>query len=60
MLRYASATTRNLRHNFATVITQLVLIIRFAPLGIFGLVTSTINVTGFTTLKSYYMFCLFS
>ena len=46
MLRNASATTRNLRHNFAAVITQLVPIIRFAPLGIFGLVTSTINMTG--------------
>lgn len=45
---------KNLVHDFSNAVTQLVrVVIRLAPLGIFGLVASTIATTGFATLKGY-------
>lgn len=53
-LRHANETTKNLVHDFSNAVTQLVrVVIRLAPLGIFGLVASTIATTGFATLKGY-------
>ncbi len=53
-LRHANESTKHMIHDFAEGVTQLVrVVIRFAPLGIFGLVSSTIAITGFETLKSY-------
>lgn len=54
-LRHASETTKNLIQDFSESVTQLVrVVIRLAPLGIFGLVSSTIAITGFATLKGYF------
>ncbi|MDH2371153.1 serine/threonine transporter SstT [Providencia rettgeri] len=53
-LCHANETTKNLVHDFSNAVTQLVrVVIRLAPLGIFGLVASTIATTGFATLKGY-------
>lgn len=53
-LRHANDTTKNLVHDFSNAVTQLVrVVIRLAPVGIFGLVASTIATTGFETLKGY-------
>lgn len=54
MLRHAGDTTKNLINDFAEAITRIVkAVIRFAPIGIFGLITSTIASTGFDTLWGY-------
>lgn len=54
-LRHASDSTKVMIHDLSESVTQLVrLVIRLAPLGIFGLVSSTIATTGFETLKGYF------
>ncbi|HGN1704275.1 TPA: serine/threonine transporter SstT [Providencia rettgeri] len=53
-LRHANETTKNVVHDLSNAVTQLVrVVIRLAPLGIFGLVSATIATTGFETLKGY-------
>lgn len=53
-LRHASENTRLLVADLAEAISTVVKwVIRFAPLGIFGLVSSTIAETGFGALASY-------
>lgn len=53
-LRYASAATRSVVGDMAAAISKVVTwVIRFAPLGIFGLVASTIAETGFGALIGY-------
>ncbi|WP_374444903.1 serine/threonine transporter SstT [Providencia sp.] len=53
--RHASDTTKTLLLDFSNGVTQLVrVIIRLAPLGIFGLVASTIATTGFEALQGYF------
>lgn len=53
-LRQGNATTRNLVNDVSNAVTFMVkLAIRFAPLGIFGLVASTLATTGFATLYGY-------
>lgn len=54
-LRHASETTKVMIQDFSESVTQIVkIVIRLAPLGIFGLVSSTIATTGFETLKGYF------
>ncbi|MCW2257797.1 serine/threonine transporter [Providencia alcalifaciens] len=54
-LRHASETTKIMVQDFSESVTQIVkIVIRLAPLGIFGLVSSTIATTGFETLKGYF------
>lgn len=51
---YASDTTRQVVADLANVVSTVVKwVIKFAPLGIFGLVASTIAETGFSALASY-------
>lgn len=51
---YASDTTRQVVADLASVVSTVVKwVIKFAPLGIFGLVSSTIAETGFSALASY-------
>lgn len=51
---YASDTTRQVVADLASVVSTVVKwVIKFAPLGIFGLVASTIAETGFSALASY-------
>lgn len=53
-LRHGNATTKNLINDMSHAVTFLVkVVIRFAPLGIFGLVSSTLATTGFATLWGY-------
>ena len=53
-LRQAGDTTKTVIKDFADVITQLVQwVLRFAPIGIFGLVASTISESGFSVLLAY-------
>lgn len=53
-LRHGNETTKNVVHDLSNAVTQLVrVVIRLAPLGIFGLVSATIATTGFETLKGY-------
>ncbi|WP_297205559.1 serine/threonine transporter SstT [uncultured Pluralibacter sp.] len=53
-LRQGNATTKNLVNDVSNAVTFMVkLVIRFAPLGIFGLVASTLATTGFATLYGY-------
>lgn len=53
-LRQAVDTTKTVIKDFADVITQLVQwVLRFAPIGIFGLVASTIAESGFSVLLAY-------
>lgn len=54
VLRHSNETTKTLISDLANAITQLVkAVIRFAPLGIFGLVSSTLATTGFQALWGY-------
>ena len=54
ILRHASDTTKALMSDLEVAITVIVkTVIRFAPLGIFGIVASTIARTGFGTLVGY-------
>ncbi|MFK3773418.1 serine/threonine transporter SstT [Pseudomonas sp. NPDC089406] len=53
-LRHASDSTRTMVDDLSNAVTQLVrLVIRFAPLGIFGLVTSTLAQSGLHALLGY-------
>lgn len=53
-LRQAGDTTKTVIKDFADLITQLVQwVLRFAPIGIFGLVASTIAESGFSVLLAY-------
>ena len=54
VLRHASEGTRQVVDDLSTAVTQLVrLVIRFAPLGIFGLVTSTLAQAGLSAMLGY-------
>ncbi|HEJ9370492.1 TPA: serine/threonine transporter SstT [Klebsiella oxytoca] len=53
-LRHGNETTKNLNNDMSHAVTFIVkVVIRFAPLGIFGLVASTLATTGFETLWGY-------
>ena len=53
-LRHGNETTKNLVNDMSNAVTFMVkLVIRFAPIGIFGLVSSTLATTGFATLWGY-------
>ncbi len=53
-LRQAGSATKEVVKDLADVITQLVQwVLRFAPIGIFGLVASTIAESGFSVLLGY-------
>ena len=53
-LKHSSATTKAGIHDFSEAISCIVkIVIRFAPLGIFGLVANTIATTGFTVLGQF-------
>ena len=54
VFRHAGDTTKNLMSDLDAAITKIVkAIIRLAPIGIFGIVASTIAATGFGTLAGY-------
>ncbi|HEY9037872.1 MAG TPA: serine/threonine transporter SstT [Roseovarius sp.] len=54
VLRHGSDTTKNLMSDLEVAITVIVkTVIRFAPIGIFGIVASTIAEAGFGTLVGY-------
>ncbi|WP_217356214.1 serine/threonine transporter SstT [Ruegeria arenilitoris] len=54
VFRHASDSTKTLMSDLDGAITKIVsVIIRIAPIGIFGIVASTIAETGFETLASY-------
>jgi serine/threonine transporter len=54
VLHHASETTRQMLQDIADGITQIVrIVIRFAPLGIFGLVAGNLAATGFDALSGY-------
>ena len=58
-LRHGSESTKNLVNDVSHAVTFMVrVVIRFAPLGIFGLVASTLATTGFETLFSYALLLL--
>ncbi|CNH73439.1 serine/threonine transporter SstT [Yersinia kristensenii] len=53
-LRHAADTTKALINDMSDAVTKVVrVVIRFAPLGIFGLVSSTMAETGFGVLLGY-------
>lgn len=53
-LRHGSDSTKNLINDVSDAVTFMVkLVIRFAPIGIFGLVSATLAETGFATLYGY-------
>ena len=53
-LRHAQAATKTLMHDLAQAISFVVrIVIRLAPVGIFGLVAATIADTGFSALLEY-------
>ncbi|SFN51857.1 serine/threonine transporter SstT [Xenorhabdus japonica] len=53
-LRHAKESTKTLLQDLSESVTQVVrVVIRLAPIGIFGLVSSTIATTGFTALLDY-------
>lgn len=53
-LRHSNDTTKNLINDVSNAVTFIVtLVIRFAPIGIFGLVSSTLATTGFGALWGY-------
>ncbi|CDH00060.1 serine/threonine transporter SstT [Xenorhabdus bovienii] len=53
-LRHAKESTKSLMQDLAEAVTQIVrVVIRLAPIGIFGLVASTIATTGFEALLGY-------
>jgi len=53
-LRHASDSTRAMVNDLADAVSSIVhLVIRFAPLGIFGLVAATMGETGFDALLGY-------
>lgn len=53
-LKHGSDTTKVMVHDISQAISSIVkLVIRFAPVGIFGLVANTIATTGFDSLAQY-------
>nr|WP_318384301.1 serine/threonine transporter SstT [uncultured Enterobacter sp.] len=53
-LRHGSESTKSLVNDVSDAVTFMVkVVIRFAPIGIFGLVSSTLAETGFATLYGY-------
>ncbi|PQQ25942.1 serine/threonine transporter SstT [Photorhabdus luminescens] len=53
-LRHATDSTKSLIYDMSEAVTQIVrVVIRLAPIGIFGLVSSTIAETGFGALLGY-------
>ncbi|HHG8772175.1 TPA: serine/threonine transporter SstT [Raoultella planticola] len=53
-LRHGNQSTKNLVNDLSDAVTFIVkLVIRFAPVGIFGLVSSTLATTGFSVLWGY-------
>lgn len=53
-LKHASSHTKTTVHDFSEAISSIVrVVIRFAPIGIFGLVANTIATTGFNALAEY-------
>ena len=53
-LKHASSNTKTTVHDFSEAISSIVrIVIRFAPVGIFGLVANTIATTGFSALVEY-------
>ncbi|WP_318373809.1 serine/threonine transporter SstT [Enterobacter sp.] len=53
-LRHGSDSTKSLINDMSDAVTFMVkLVIRFAPIGIFGLVSATLAETGFATLYGY-------
>ena len=53
-LKHANTQTKTTMHDFSEAISSIVrMVIRFAPVGIFGLVSNTIATTGFTALAEY-------
>ncbi|TDB55955.1 serine/threonine transporter SstT [Photorhabdus luminescens] len=53
-LRHATDSTKSLIHDMSEAVTHIVrVVIRLAPVGIFGLVSSTIAETGFGALLGY-------
>lgn len=53
-LKHANPSTKAMVHDLSEAISSIVrLVIRFAPLGIFGLVANTIATTGFTAIAQY-------
>lgn len=53
-LRHASAATRGMLNDLSDAVTSIVhLVIRFAPLGIFGLVAATLGDSGLDALLGY-------
>ncbi|SCX77875.1 serine/threonine transporter SstT [Desulfoluna spongiiphila] len=52
--QHTGETTKTFLHDISNGVSSIVkLVIRFAPLGIFGLVAQTIATTGFTALSGY-------
>jgi serine/threonine transporter len=53
-LKQANEQTKTMVHDFSEAISSIVrIVIRFAPIGIFGLVANTIATTGFSALAEY-------
>lgn len=53
-LKHASASSKAMVHDLSEAISSIVrIVIRFAPLGIFGLVANTVATTGFSALREY-------
>tara|TARA_R110001583_G_scaffold195174_1_gene370154 strand:- start:13937 stop:15166 length:1230 start_codon:yes stop_codon:yes gene_type:complete len=53
-LKHASSQTKTTVYDFSEAISSIVrVVIRFAPIGIFGLVANTIATTGFSALAEY-------
>jgi serine/threonine transporter len=53
-LQHANESTKNTLHDVSNGVTKIVhLVIRFAPIGIFGLVAQTVAETGFSALLGY-------
>ena len=53
-LKHASSSTKAVVHDFANAISSMVkIVIKFAPLGILGLVANTIATTGFSALEQF-------
>ncbi|MDX7987001.1 serine/threonine transporter SstT [Xenorhabdus sp. 12] len=53
-LRHAKESTKSVLRDLSDSVTNIVrVVIRFAPIGIFGLVSSTIATTGFSVLLDY-------
>lgn len=53
-LKHVSSETKTTVHDFSEAVSSIVrVVIRFAPLGIFGLVANTIATTGFSALAEY-------